>query len=218
MAPSHVMPDIAFRFAGRVGALDLALSLETDSAGIIGIKGPSGCGKTSLLRAIAGLHRFAQGYCRVGETVWQDETCFVPPWQRAIGYVPQDGGLFAHLSVRKNLLFGARSPQCRGGVTWDEVVTALNLHPLLRRRVHALSGGERQRVAIGRALLTQPALLLMDEPLSALDRPTKTELIARIKLFLEEKKIATLHVSHDEEETEMLCSTVVSWPALCGTG
>ncbi|WP_338333283.1 ATP-binding cassette domain-containing protein [Acetobacter sp. LMG 32666] len=189
------------------------ISFDITTPGITGLRGPSGCGKTSLLRGIAGLHHFPQGYCRLGDEIWQDDTSFLPPWKRPIGYVPQDGGLFVHLNVKKNLLFGMRFIDQKERFL-HEIVDALHLGPLLERRTHALSGGERQRVAIGRALLTHPKLLLMDEPLSALDFDIKSDIIFYIKEFLEKYKILTLYVSHDAEELRMVATQVLDWHAI----
>lgn len=209
--PDSLLPhDLSVHFKGHIHQLDMDVTLEISTPGITGIRGPSGCGKTSLLRGIAGLHRFAKGYCRVGGNIWQDDAVFLPPWERPVGYVPQDGGLFAHLNVRKNLLFGMPSPR-RENHFYNDVVKALYLHPLLERNTSALSGGERQRVAIGRALLTQPQILLMDEPLSALDVEIKKDIIFYIKDFLEHQKICTLYVSHDEDELRMLTKHTLDW-------
>lgn len=202
--------DLSVRFSGPINQLEMEVAFAITTPGITGIKGPSGCGKTSLLRGIAGLHRFPQGYCRLGKTIWQDGAFFLPPWKRPIGYVPQDGGLFAHLSVKKNLLFGM-PPNLRKEHCYSDIVDALHLYPLLGRSTHALSGGERQRVAIGRALLTQPELLLMDEPLSALDMDIKTDIIFYIKEFLKKNEIRTLYVSHDAEELRLVATQILDW-------
>ncbi|GAA3660216.1 MULTISPECIES: ATP-binding cassette domain-containing protein [Acetobacter] len=214
--PSLLQSGLSVHFNGPINQLAINIRFDIATPGITGIKGPSGCGKTSLLRAIAGLHHFPQGYCRLAEEIWQDDTVFLPPWKRPIGYVPQDGGLFSHLSVKKNLLFGMRLiPEKEPFFT--EIVDALHLQPLLDRNTHALSGGERQRVAIGRALLTQPRLLLMDEPLSALDLDIKTDILFYIKDFLEKCKIHTLYVSHDAEELRMITTHILDWRSIQNT-
>lgn len=205
--------DLSVRFSGPIGQLAINIAFDIPTHGVTGIKGPSGCGKTSLLRGIAGLHRFPQGYCRLGDEIWQDDTTFLPPWKRPIGYVPQDGGLFAHLTVKKNLLFGMRLlPQKDRWLA--DIVDALHLHALLERNTHALSGGERQRVAIGRALLTQPKLLLMDEPLSALDCDIKSDIISYIKEFLQKNSIHMLYISHDAEELRMIATQILDWRSI----
>lgn len=213
MCAQPLPPALSIHFQGPIDQLDMNISFDIAAPGVTGLKGPSGCGKTSLLRGIAGLHHFPQGYCRLGHEVWQDITVFLPPWKRPIGYVPQDGGLFAHLSVKKNLLFGMRFIVHKERFL-HEIVDALRLQPLLERKTHALSGGERQRVAIGRALLTQPKLLLMDEPLSALDLDIKTDIISYIKEFLEKYKIPTLYVSHDAEELRMVATQLLDWRSI----
>ncbi len=204
---------LSVHFQGPIDQLEMDIAFNITCPGITGIRGPSGCGKTSLLRGIAGLHHFPKGHCRLGDETWQDDTTFLPPWKRAIGYVPQDGGLFAHLSVEKNLRFGMSHRQGKD-LFYEEIVDALRLHALLKRSTQALSGGERQRVAIGRALLTQPKLLLMDEPLSALDVNIKNEILVYIKDFLTQKQIHTLYVSHDSEELRMIASHILDWPSI----
>src|SRR5690606_32832410 len=144
------------------------------SRGVTALFGPSGCGKTTILRCMAGLTRLA-GRLRIDGEPWQDDAggAFLKPHERPIGYVFQEASLFAHLSVRGNLLYGAkRATPVRGSLSigFDEAVSMLGIGHLLDRATGALSGGERQRVAIGRALLSRPRLLLMDEPLAALDR------------------------------------------------
>ena len=189
------------------------VTLNIAAGEFVALLGPSGCGKTSLLRGIAGLHRFPKGFCHIDGEIWQDDTLFLPPWKRPIGYVPQDGGLFAHLSVRKNLLFGMASHH-RNQQFYKKIVDALYLQPLLGRSTPSLSGGERQRVAIGRALLTQPKLLLMDEPLSALDMDIKKDILLYIKDLLMRERIHTLYVSHDAEELRMMSSHILDWKSI----
>ena len=158
-------------------ALDVALQLP--ASGVSALIGPSGCGKTSLLRCIAGLER-GQGQVRLGEQVWQDDATgqWLPTHRRALGYVFQEASLFAHLNVQGNLHFGLqRTPVARRKVALDKVVDLLGIGHLLQRPCATLSGGERQRVAIARALATSPQLLLMDEPLSALDAARKAEVL-----------------------------------------
>ena len=163
------MIEAQLRLPRRGFTLDVALSLPAH--GVTALFGPSGCGKTSVLRALAGLER-AAGRVAFGDTVWQDDAqgLFVPTHQRAIGYVIQEAALFPHLDVQHNLAYGLkRIASSQRRIALDQVVGLLGIAHLLQRRPDALSGGERQRVAIARALATSPALLLMDEPLAALD-------------------------------------------------
>ncbi len=165
-----------------------------------------------MLRCIAGLQRLRDGYCRVGGAVWQDgETAFLPPHRRPLGYVFQDARLFPHLSVRRNLTFGAPRASGRGtdAIVFDEVVDLLALEPLLDRSPRHLSGGERQRVALGRALLSEPRLLLMDEPLSALDAAAKAEILPFIERLHDRLSLPSIYVTHDMAEVERLADHLV---------
>ncbi len=170
---SEVHADLQLSYPG----FELNVSLRLPGSGVSVLLGPSGCGKTTVLRALAGLER-AQGRVTLHGEVWQDDGAagrpFVPTHQRPIGYVFQEASLFAHLSVQGNLDYGRRRiPPERQRISLDEAVALLGIAHLMDRRPDRLSGGERQRVAIARALLTSPRLLLMDEPLSALDEATR---------------------------------------------
>ena len=201
-------PDtVKIAFAGMVGAFQLDTAFTVPASGVTALFGPSGCGKTTVLRAIAGLHRIAEGYCEIAGDVWQDRAVFRPAHRRAIGYVFQEASLFAHLSVRRNLLFGA--PRGGGSIAFDDVVGLLGLEAMLGRSPQHLSGGERQRVAIGRALLSQPKLLLMDEPLSALDRGTRDEILPFLQRLHTTLSLPVLYVSHDMPEVEQLADHLV---------
>ncbi|MCP5424936.1 MAG: molybdenum ABC transporter ATP-binding protein [Gammaproteobacteria bacterium] len=202
---------ITARFEGSLGQFRLAVSFQAPNHGITGLFGPSGCGKTSVLRCMAGLNR-VRGYLCIGNDVWQDENHFRPVHQRPIGYVFQEASLFAHLSVRSNLTYGQRRAMKRGGsnsVPFEEVVELLGLSSLLDRESAHLSGGERQRVAIGRALLSQPRLLLMDEPLAALDRFSKEEILPYLERLRDTLDIPVFYVSHDIAEVERLADNLV---------
>jgi molybdate transport system ATP-binding protein len=198
---------IEARFAGKLGAFAFDFTLRAPPRGVTALYGPSGCGKTTLLRCIAGLNRVRDGHCRVNGEVWQDgESAFAPTHRRALGYVFQEASLFPHLSVKANLLFGA--PPLGAGSTpavgWDEVVDLCGLAPLLARAPRDLSGGERQRVALGRALLSQPRLLLMDEPLSALDEAAKADILPFLERLHDRLPLPALYVTHDMTEVERL--------------
>ncbi|SFI18420.1 molybdenum ABC transporter ATP-binding protein [Bradyrhizobium sp. cf659] len=195
-------------FRGRLGNFTLHAELSLPATGVTAIFGPSGCGKTSVARCIAGLQRMADGFCAVDGEIWQDRRSFRPVHRRPIGYVFQEASLFPHLTVRGNLLFGA--PKAAGAqIAFDEVVELLGLAALLDRSPHRLSGGERQRVAIGRALLSQPKLLLMDEPLAALDRTTKNEILPFLERLHEKLALPVLHISHDMAEIERFADHLV---------
>ncbi|MCW6508980.1 molybdenum ABC transporter ATP-binding protein [Lichenifustis flavocetrariae] len=202
---------IAVGFRGTLGRFRLDARFETPARGVTALFGPSGCGKTTVLRSMAGLQRFADGMCRVNGETWQDGALFRPPHTRPIGYVFQEASLFAHLSVRGNLRFGARgSARSGAGLAFDEVVDLLGLAPLLDRAPRHLSGGERQRVAIGRALLSHPRLLLMDEPLSALDRSSRDEILPFLERLTARLALPVIYVTHDMTEVERLAETLVA--------
>jgi molybdate transport system ATP-binding protein len=206
-APSLIK--VAFR--GTLGQFTLDAAFEVPATGVTGLFGPSGCGKTSVLRGIAGLLRLADGHVAVNGDVWQNGPLFRPTHKRPLGYVFQEASLFPHLSVRSNLLYGApgRQPPRGDGIGFDEVVELLGLIRLMERAPLNLSGGERQRVAMGRALLSQPKLLLMDEPLSALDRQTKDEILPFLERLHDSLSLPILYVSHDMSEVERLADHLV---------
>jgi molybdate transport system ATP-binding protein len=204
---------IAAAFSGTLGVFSLDVAFTVPMRGVTGLFGPSGCGKTTTLRCVAGLQRLG-GRLKVGGETWQDDAkrIYRPPHKRPIGYVFQEASLFSHLSVRDNLLFGARRAAADGSadaVDFDGAVGLLGIGHLLGRAPAALSGGERQRVAVGRALLSRPRLLLMDEPLSALDRMTKEEILPYFEALHESLSIPVLYVTHDIAELERLADTLV---------
>jgi molybdate transport system ATP-binding protein len=206
---TQVQADLKLAFAG----FDLAVSLRLPGAGVSVLLGPSGCGKTTVLRALAGLER-AQGRVAVNGDVWQDDTSprplFVPTHQRPIGYVFQEASLFAHLSVQGNLDYGRkRIPQAQQRVRLDEAVSLLGIGHLMDRKPAGLSGGERQRVAIARALLTSPRLLLMDEPLSALDAARKAEILPYLERLNSQAGVPVVYVTHALDEAARLADHLV---------
>ncbi|MDX6806456.1 molybdenum ABC transporter ATP-binding protein [Terrihabitans rhizophilus] len=203
-----MIENIEVRFRGLLGRFMLDAEFSVPARGITGIFGPSGCGKTSVLRCIAGLQRVPDGVCRIEGEVWQDANRFVPVHRRPIGYVFQEASLFPHLSVTRNLLFGAGKTGA-GGPELAEIADLLGIAHLLDRAPRNLSGGERQRVAVGRALLSNPRLLLMDEPLSALDRATKSEILPFLEGLHETLRLPILYVSHDMAEIERLADHLV---------
>tara|TARA_R110002124_G_scaffold63978_2_gene175199 strand:+ start:31687 stop:32799 length:1113 start_codon:yes stop_codon:yes gene_type:complete len=207
-------PVLDAAFKGPVGNFNLDVAFKAPLAGVTALFGASGCGKTTILRCIAGLHHLP-GRLALGGRPWQDDAAnlFRPPHKRRVGYVFQEPSLFAHLTVRGNLNFGARrAPRGNGAapaVDFDQVVDLLGIRHLLDRAPARLSGGERQRVAVGRALLSEPRLLLMDEPLSALDRSTKDEILAYFEALQRELNIPILYVSHDIAEVTRLADRLV---------
>jgi molybdate transport system ATP-binding protein len=196
------------RFTGRQGAFQLDLDLVAPARGVSVLFGPSGCGKTTALRCMAGLTRLAGRFSVAGD-VWQDESRFTPVHRRGVGYVFQEPSLFDHLSVRGNLGFGLKRAGTARRIGFDDVVGLLGLEPLLERGVAALSGGERQRAAIGRALLSQPALLLMDEPLASLDAARKAEVLPYLERLHDELAIPMVYVTHDLAEAMRLGDRLV---------
>ena len=189
--------------------LDVALQLP--GRGITALFGPSGCGKTTCLRSIAGLER-AQGRVVVNGQVWQDDASsqWRPTHQRALGYVFQEASLFPHLSVQGNMAYGLqRTPVARRKVALEQAVALLGIEHLLPRNPATLSGGERQRVAIARALATSPQVLLMDEPLSALDAQRKAEVLPYLEHLQRHLEIPLLYVSHAQDEVARLAQHVV---------
>ena len=200
---------IRIRFAGQIGQFALNVAFEAPARGVTAVFGPSGCGKTSVLRAVAGLLHLQDGFCAIGDEIWQDAHSFRPVHQRALGYVFQESSLFPHLSVRGNLLYGAPQQKQDHRIRFEDVVDLLGLERFLDRAPAYLSGGERQRVAMGRALLSQPHILLMDEPLSALDRLTKDEIFPFLERLHENLALPVLYVTHDMSEVERLADHLV---------
>jgi molybdate transport system ATP-binding protein len=183
-----------------MGNLVLQVELRTLRRAVA-IVGPSGAGKSTLLRILAGLERRAVGRVEMTGRVLLDSArgFFLEPWERRVGWVPQDDLLFPHLTVRENLGFAGA---CTSEV--EETAEMLSVQPLLERRPRNLSGGERQRVALGRALLAKPDLLLLDEPFSALDRPLRLDLVGRVRDLAERAGIVLVLVSHDEGDAAAL--------------
>ena len=202
------MTDLAVSLAGSIGQFNLAAQFSVPARGITGLFGPSGSGKTSILRCIAGLTRLPQARIAFEDSQWQDGVRFVPAEQRGAVLVFQDGALFPHLDVRGNLAYAMRRAPA-GPALFDGVVEMLDLGPLLPRGTSRLSGGERQRVAIARALLAQPRLLLLDEPVSALDHSARDEIIAALFRLSAELELPMLYVSHDLAELARIADHLV---------
>lgn len=203
------MSEIHAQFSAQLGAFNLDVDLQLPGRGVIALFGHSGSGKTTVLRSIAGLERFA-GRLTVNGEVWQEGNRFMPVHRRPIGYVFQEASLFPHLSVRQNLTFGLkRIPAAERHIELEQVVEWLGISHLLTRKPQRLSGGERQRVAIARALLTSPRLLLMDEPLSALDTNSKAEILPYLERLHDELSIPVIYVSHSPDEVARLADHLV---------
>jgi len=197
--------------AQRIGRFALDVKFSVD-APVVGLFGPSGSGKTSVVNAIAGVQRPDRGTIRVNGEVLFDSVkrIDVRPEHRRVGYVFQDALLFPHLDVSANLTYGQRlRASSQRVIHEDHVVELLGLAALLDRRPRTLSGGERQRVAIGRALLAQPRILLMDEPLASLDQARKLEILDYIERLRDDLHIPIVYVSHSAEEVKRLADAVV---------
>jgi molybdate transport system ATP-binding protein len=198
--------DITHRF----GDFTLTVAFEA-KAGITAVFGRSGAGKTSVINAVAGLLKPDAGRIVSGGVTLFDKTTFVPPAGRRLGYVFQDARLFPHLTVQENLDFGTRyAPRDAVGPEFDDVIDLLGLAPLLARRPAKLSGGEKQRVALGRALLSKPRMLLMDEPLASLDGPRKQDILPYLERLRDGPLgVPILYVSHSVDEVARLADTLV---------
>lgn len=188
--------------------LDVDWRPRTDAVAILG---PSGSGKSTLLRALAGLEAKARGTIRFDGATWldSDRGLAVPAWERRVGWVPQEALLFPHLTLRQNLAYAGAEP---AGV--EKMAEMLFLTELLERRPRFLSGGERQRVALGRALLSKPKLLLLDEPFSALDRPLRSLVANMVRSFTQETDMPIVLVSHDDADAELLADE--RWSLVAG--
>ncbi|MGB0639459.1 MAG: ATP-binding cassette domain-containing protein [Myxococcota bacterium] len=184
-------------------SIDVDISSESRS---VALYGPSGCGKTTLLRIIAGLVRVATANIQIGGRSFQNESQWLSPAERNIGLVMQDGLLFPLLNVRENLLFGV--DRAVGRITIEEVSSMLEIDHLLDRRVRNLSGGERQRVALGMALLSEPDVLLCDEPFSALDRDRRARMVGMLNGVQERWDLPLVLVSHQRSDIDALVDSV----------
>ena len=203
---------IRARFGWNRPGFSLSVDLTLPARGITAIWGASGSGKTTLLRCVAGLERPTNALLRIAGSTWQDDAqdIFVATHQRAIGMVFQEASLFDHLDVRRNIGYGARHVRDKSArVAIDDVIELLGIGALLDRRTSNLSGGERQRVAIARALATAPELLLMDEPLAALDPARRQDVLPWLERLAGELKIPMLYVSHSADEVARLADTLV---------
>lgn len=204
------MKTISARFNGRIGNFHLNVDLDIPAQGVTALFGVSGCGKTSTLRCIAGLEKIPGGYLRIDHDIWQDDSIFVAPHQRAVGYVFQEASLFPHLDVRGNLEFGwRRTPETERQLTLAAAIELLGLGNLLTRDVLQLSGGQCQRVAIARALLAAPKLLLMDEPMAGLDAQSKADILPWLEKLTRQLAMPVIYVSHSAAEVQRFADHLV---------
>ncbi|MFN3617246.1 MAG: molybdenum ABC transporter ATP-binding protein [Aquabacterium sp.] len=203
------MADIQARFQRAWPGFTLDVDLSLPGRGVTALFGHSGSGKTTLLRCVAGLERAPRGHLRVLGETWQDERHWVPTHRRDIGYVFQEASLFAHLTVMGNLRYGMRRSATARPARLDQAIALLGIEHLLERKPDGLSGGERQRVGIARALAVGPRLLLMDEPLAALDLRRKQDILPYLERLREELDIPVLYVSHSPDEVARLADYLV---------
>jgi len=202
---------LSVSIAHRLGSFTLDAAFESEG-GLTALFGRSGAGKTSLINAIAGLYRPDKGRVAIDDAVLADTErgIFIPAHRRRVGYVFQEGRLFPHMSVRQNLVYGRWfAPRTAAGSEFDQVVELLGIGHLLTRRPANLSGGEKQRVAIGRALLARPRLLVMDEPLASLDEGRRAEIFPYIERLRDEMLVPIVYVSHSIPEVARLATTLV---------
>jgi len=200
---------IAVDIALAQGTFELEAAFELD-AGAAALFGPSGAGKTTILDAIAGLRSPSRGTIAIdGRLLFSAVSRIdVPPHRRHVGYVPQDVALFPHMNVRANLLYGTHGASDKPDL--GRVLAMLEIEALIDRRVTELSGGERQRVALGRALMSAPSLLLLDEPLAAIDVPLRRRILPYLRRVRDELRIPIVYVSHDRAEIDELADRVVT--------
>lgn len=193
----------------RRGAFERRVRID-DDARVIALSGHSGAGKTSVLHAIAGLVNPLAGHIEIDGIRLYDSARGInlPPHLRRVGYVFQDTRLFPHLDVRRNLQYGRHAGDIGNPFGFDAVVALLGIEPLLQRRIANLSGGEAQRIALGRALLSQPAMLLLDEPLSMLDQARREELIPYLQRVRDETTLPIIYVSHSADEVKRLTEAI----------
>lgn len=209
------MTSIEASFQLQLDKFQLNAQLQLPAHGITVISGASGSGKTLLLRCMAGLEKPQTGYCKVKAELWQDSApnYFLAAYQRSVGYVFQEACLFPHLTVQQNIDYGRKRVRKAGSwLDLDYVIDLLNIGSLLKRKPERLSGGEKQRVAIARALAVDPQLLLMDEPLAALDQAHKQEILPYLRRLQQELALPILYVTHSSTELMQLADHVV-WMA-----
>lgn len=202
--------NLSFDFKSTIVDFQLDAKADITDQGVTAIFGPSGCGKTSLLRFIAGLDRADHGLLNFKESVWQSDSIWLQPWKRPVAYVFQQPSLFEHLDVQRNLDFAAkRAIKSNVSLSQQRLIEIFDLTKLLDRSVNSLSGGEQQRVAIARALCSSPQLLLMDEPLTALDEDSKKQILPYLESLCVESKVPIIYVSHSVSEVARLADSIL---------
>ena len=204
------MSCIEMKYKLNYPGFNLDLELDIPSRGVTAFFGPSGCGKTTVLRLIAGLYVAKDGYLKFENEIWQADAKFLPPHKRRIGYVFQNANLFPHLTIKQNLLYGSRrSMEPCIQKYMDEVIELLGIENILERKPARLSGGEQQRVSIARALAIKPRILLMDEPLAALDQARKNEILPFLQRLHSDLRVPIIYVSHSPNEVAQLANHLV---------
>jgi len=203
------MDKICARFNVEWPGFTLDVDLVLPSRGVTAIFGPSGSGKTTLLRCIAGLEKANKGFLSFKGEIWQNEKTFLPVHQRPLGYVFQEASLFPHLTVMGNLRYGLDRSKEQQKVSLEQAIELLGIGHLLERKPDRLSGGERQRVGIARALAVSPCILLMDEPLAALDLARKQEILPYLERLHDALEIPVLYVTHSPDEMARLSDYLV---------
>lgn len=205
------MSTIEAHFHLSLGSFELKLELQLPASGFSVIAGSSGSGKTLLMRCIAGLERPQFAYCKVKDTVWEDSLRgdYLATYQRSLGYVFQESCLFPHLTVQQNIDYGRQRIRLKAVREIEAVIELLNIGQLLKRYPAKLSGGEKQRVAIARALAVEPQLLLMDEPLAALDQAHKYEILPYLRRLQTELQLPVIYITHSPQEMTQLADHVV---------
>ena len=202
--------DIELRF--RVALEEFVLDIDwRGGTRVVALFGPSGSGKTTCLETIAGLRTPDRGRIAIGDAVLFDAAKKInrPARQRGIGYVPQDGLLFPHMNVRENVLYGASRRNGAAGPDLDRMLRLVDAESLIDREVHGLSGGERQRVALARALMSAPRLLLLDEPLAAVDLPRRRRIVDALARVRDELGLPAIYVTHDPAEARRIADAVI---------
>ena len=195
------MNNIKAKFKINKANFNLDVNFSLPLSGITALYGESGSGKTTLLRAIAGLDKYDDSYLKIADDIWQDENKFIAPHNRDLAYVFQESSIFEHLDVEQNLQYGyKRIALNKRKISLEKAINFLDIKPLLKRKSFELSLGEKQRVAIARALVLSPKLLLMDEPLAALDFARKKKIMPYIASLNKELNIPIIYVSHSNDE------------------